>query len=307
VPDDRLIHKAFGQSEKVNRLTDFERLVWLVYKVAADDFGVMRFSAITLQDGARFLEKRPAKQVMRALESVREVELVLTFQHQDRTYCFDPVWQTWQKITHPRQTKQPIAPADRCDLNTQFLLTYHPSGGKLSSWMHPSLRTKKTGSAQEVLPVQTGSAPSVDREDTRLLVVGVDVGNGGVGDRGRGDSPAGRPARSRGLMAGSSPIEHGECLAHGPVCFRPFIAKKYLPRFGGDQAAMVTWAREVCEAWNVKADAGIRPPEGDDFAFWAARYDETYGQSNDTGAVDAQRIAEHIRKRLEEKPVRNAR
>jgi hypothetical protein len=99
MPDDRLIHKTVGHSGKINRLTDFEKLVWLIYKLAADDFGVMRFSAITLQEAAEWLAKRPFKTVQRALEAVRDVGLVQTFTHQDRIYCYQWDWQTWQKIT----------------------------------------------------------------------------------------------------------------------------------------------------------------------------------------------------------------
>jgi hypothetical protein len=276
MPDDRLIHKAFGQSEKVSRLTDFERLVWLVYKVAADDFGVMRFSAITLQDGARFLEQRPAKQVMRALESVRDVALILTFEHQDRTYCFDPVWQTWQKITHPRQTKQPIPPADRCDLNTQFLLTYHPTGGKLSSWQHPSLRPKKGGSPPEVLPVQTGSAHGVDRESSRLLVV--DVGNGGVGVgvRGSGEGAAPRHPRALqtgGVMAGTLPRDHLNCRQ---PCVRICLSEKQhailKARHGGDDAALDAFYADVRAKLSPDVPIGDTP-----WKFWDAQFAAKFG------------------------------
>src|SRR5678809_698027 len=100
MPDDRLIHRAYGHSEKVNKLTNLERDVWLVYKMSADDFGVMRYSATPLQDTALWLERQPAKVIIKALDAVRAVGLVDAFQHQGQTYVFDPAWQTWQKITH---------------------------------------------------------------------------------------------------------------------------------------------------------------------------------------------------------------
>jgi hypothetical protein len=156
MPDDRLIHRAFGHSEKINKLTSLERDVWLVYKLAADDFGVMRFSATPLQDAARWLERQPAKRILRALEAVRDVHLVKSFDHQGQAYVFDPVWQTWQKITHPRQTKQPAPPLGSLDLNTLWLFSHHPKGGKITSWQHPNER-KKTWSALETDPEKTGS------------------------------------------------------------------------------------------------------------------------------------------------------
>jgi hypothetical protein len=129
----------------------------MAYKLASDDFGVMRYSATPLQDMARWLERKPAKTVLRALEAVIGVGLVATFDHQDERYVFQADWQTWQKITHPRQTKQP-APADLAlDRNTLWLFSHHPKGGKLTSWK-PSEDWKKTGSLMELNRESTGSA-----------------------------------------------------------------------------------------------------------------------------------------------------
>src|SRR4051812_48472102 len=100
MPDERLIHPAFGQSEKVNRLTAYERDVWIVYKLAADDFGVMRCAAAPLQKIARWLEDQPAKRLLRALDALCAVGLTQLFEHQGQPYVFDPVWQTWQKVTY---------------------------------------------------------------------------------------------------------------------------------------------------------------------------------------------------------------
>jgi len=86
--------------------------------------------------------------------------------------------------------------------------------------------------------------------------------------------------RARGLMAGSRPLDHGECLAHGPVCFRPFLAKKYLSRFGGDHGRMVAWAERVCRREAERVEQGGVVAEGDDFAYWAARYDEDHKPSH---------------------------
>lgn len=173
MPDDRLIHKTFGHSEKVNKLTDFEILVWMMYKLASDDFGVMRYSALTLQEAARFLEKRPARTVLRGLESVHEVGLIDTFEHQGRTYCYQTDWQTWQKITHPRQTRQPAPICERCDRNTRWLLSHHPKGGRLKSWQAPDDWKEKTG-----------STPGEKREHSRPVFVSVGNDRGCVSDSG---------------------------------------------------------------------------------------------------------------------------
>jgi hypothetical protein len=43
---------------------------------------------------------------------------------------------------------------------------------------------------------------------------------------------------------------------------------------------MVAWAESVCRDWQERVDAGEVVPEGDDFAFWTARYDEAFKQSH---------------------------
>lgn len=137
MPDDRLIHLTLGHSAKINSLTDFERLVWLMYKLAADDFGVMRFSAVTLREAADWLSKKPERTVQKALEMVSHVGLIDTFRHQGRTYCYQWDWQKWQKIAYPRHTINPAPSLDSCDRDTQWLLSHHPKGGKLPSWKAP--------------------------------------------------------------------------------------------------------------------------------------------------------------------------
>lgn len=112
MPDDRLFHKRLGHSEKVNKLTDFEDRVWRAYILSADDFGVMRFAAVALQADHDYCENRPAKVVQRALERVRDVGLIVTFDHQGHAYCAQHDWQDRQRVKHPRQTINPKPPAE---------------------------------------------------------------------------------------------------------------------------------------------------------------------------------------------------
>lgn len=137
MPDDRLIHRTIGHSAKINALTDFERLVWLMYKLASDDYGVMRLSAVTLRDAAEWLSGKPERAVQKAIERVRDVGLVQSFAHQGKVYIYQHDWQTWQKITYPRQTIQPAPPLWLLDRHTQWLFAHHPKGGKLKSWQAP--------------------------------------------------------------------------------------------------------------------------------------------------------------------------
>src|SRR5690349_5254975 len=124
MPADRTFDRGLGGGARLNRLTDFERGVWFVYVLAADDFGVMRFSAITLQETAEWLEQKPKRVIERALERVSGVGLIQTFSHQGRVYCFQTNWQTYQKVEYPRPTAQPKPTDDliaTCDEETRLL------------------------------------------------------------------------------------------------------------------------------------------------------------------------------------------
>lgn len=133
MPDDRLFHKRLGHSEKVNQLTDFEDRVWRAYILSADDFGVMRFSAVTLQADHDYCGSRPQKVVQRALDRVRDIGLVVTFDHQGRTYCAQKDWQNHQRVKHPRQTINPKPPAELLETFSQAtrqLFEYWPGKRK---------------------------------------------------------------------------------------------------------------------------------------------------------------------------------
>lgn len=134
MPDDRLLHKRAGHSEKVTSLTDFEFRVWIQYQWSADDFGVMRLSAVNLQADNDALAKKPIRVVQRAFERVRDTELIYEFEHQGRQYVYQRDWQDFQKVEYPKPTVNPLPPPDQialCTDRTQGLFLAHP-GGKRS-------------------------------------------------------------------------------------------------------------------------------------------------------------------------------
>jgi hypothetical protein len=154
MPDDRLFHKSLGHSQKVNGLTDLEDIVWRTYIQAADDFGVMRFQALPLQDAYDRLANRNPRVVQRALEGVAGAGLVHTFTHQGQVFCYQRTWQRYQKVEYPRTTIQPRPPdselAECCEL-TRHLFQFHPGGRRV-----PATKDSRKNSGND-----SGSFPGV--------------------------------------------------------------------------------------------------------------------------------------------------
>lgn len=248
MPDDRFIHKRAGHSEKVNLLTDLEYRVWTQYILSADDFGVMRASAVTVQADNDHLSNRPAKVIQRCIEALAKPDgLLRTFEHQRRSYIYQHDWQSWQKVAYPRQTNNPKPPADAlalCDELTQRLFAMHPGGAG---------RKRGNGS---------GNVPETVGEHSPLTRVGAPAERLTAKANGeRQEANGAQPIiRRRRLDAA---FEH-ECGI-------------YLPQRAHDDFAalhpgedLFAWFMSVCSAW-----AG-RNTGADMFKFWKARADERW-------------------------------
>lgn len=153
MPADRLFHPKLGHSEKIAQLSFFERVVWSTYVLAADDYGVLRKSATTIQAADEALDKEPKELVQAALERIVEVGLCQVFSHQGRSYLCQLTWQNEQRVKHPRDSMNPPPPAD-------LLAKATPATQKLWS-QHNLLRQETTpGAAEEA----NGNTSPAERE-----------------------------------------------------------------------------------------------------------------------------------------------
>ena len=97
-------------------LTDFEYRVWDTYKWAADDFGVMPKSAVTLRgENDALRDQHTDAEVAAAVQRLIDVDLIVEFDHQGAPFVCSLTWNAHQKITYPRQTHLPAPPPQLLD------------------------------------------------------------------------------------------------------------------------------------------------------------------------------------------------
>lgn len=273
--DDRLFHKKLGHSEKVHLLTDMEDIAWQTYIMAADDFGVMWFSAFELQRARARLAKRPTRAVQRMLEHIRDVGLIRTFGHQGQTFCYQHDWQDFQKIRYAMKTNQPQIPDALlmdCTRNTQWLQTLWPGGGgrgkQLANWKAPddgwafqpgSGNRSGNGFANgsRTVPALRANADADADADASL---------GESVERTTAVQLRPRAMQGSGVMAGSLPRDH---LRHAwcgeRICVPDFLHARFVRAIGGEDAD------ERLRACYAEAMADIPPEdpiEPDPLKFW---------------------------------------
>lgn len=149
MPVDRLFHPRAGHSRKVTALTDFQFLTWWTYVLAADDYGVMRRSAVTLQAANDALARRQIKVVDRAFDAVVDIGLVVPFEHQRDGYVCQLDWQDFQRVRYPRDSHLPTPPPEilqKCSRSTRELFQKHSR--KVSEILPES-----SGNSSEAFPV----------------------------------------------------------------------------------------------------------------------------------------------------------
>lgn len=237
MPDDRFLHRRLGHSDKVTPLSDFEFRVWVQYILSSDDFGIMRFTAATLQADSDALASKGAKLVQRALERLAIVGLIRTFQHQSRTYCYQHDWQDFQRVNYPRATVHPKPPTDEMSEATRKLFTKYPGGWGRSGSSPPSGDGSPT--VQGTVDERSANVQETFEECSSLALavavspcLGLSRSREPVAVGGR--APA-HPAARHGL-APLSRSHRGHAWCGERICVPEFLHERFVKAVGGDAA-----------------------------------------------------------------------
>jgi hypothetical protein len=259
MPDDRLIHKRMGRSQKVSGLNDLEFRVWMQYELSSDDFGVLRMAPISIQGDNAALEKRPARLIQRALEALVTVGLLLRFEHQGETYVCQHDWQNWQRVRYPRPTMHPIPPPSilaKCTPETRELFQRRPG--------NPSEEPpESSGNNSEGSPSHA-RARMATANGSRLTA----TANGSARFRGNG--------LGSGVMAGALPREHLRHSFCGRVCVPEFLHGEFRQKLGGEPDSADHRLRAFYEL--ALSEIPNETPIGDDpIKFWRAHFAAAFG------------------------------
>lgn len=288
MPDDRFIHPKLGHNYRVCELSWFERCVWMTYLLAADDFGVMRCSAVTIREADDKIAEESEAKVTAALNRIVTVGLVQTFTDRGRLYCFHAEWQNYQRIRHPRGTLNPMPPHDQvetCTPATQKLFAKHAlfRGGFLPgqpdiSRSIPEKLPQDDGDAATETPLAVSRKPlAISREPAASEHAAPLVE--------RPDHPTKAQLRSYGTLV-APPDLH--VYRHGPhdVTTKTHIAlrQKASVHLGSDDDAEIDrFLNGFYDATEAQWRAVRRTPGGKSWEVWLTAYDAAYAG---TGASD---------------------
>jgi hypothetical protein len=279
MPDDRLFHKRAATSEKVSGLTDFEYRVWTTYLLAADDFGVMRFSALALQSASDALERR--KHLGSAFEQLVKVGLVRVFEHQGKRYAYQPDWQDWQSVRYPRASVLPIPSPEElatCSKAQQKLFALKSRAGVEDS-------PQDSGKVSEKFRTPTGAGGREEANGSRLTAH-ASVSGSSLEESRETFSPINSPSGRMRPILGSPVMEYDR--KHGSVhvtefcdwvCFPNDLCDGFARKVTGvpfeeARQQVIAWASQIRAQW-----AGRVVPDGSDYDFWKHQWTATHGGS----------------------------
>lgn len=125
----RLYHKRETGERRIVRLDDTTFRVWFQFRQSADDYGVMRRSALPIMTNDPNLGARPTTEIEAALERLIDGGILIPFTDDGSPWVCQPDWQDIQKVRHPSQTVNPCPPGEvleQCSEATVELFRIHP-------------------------------------------------------------------------------------------------------------------------------------------------------------------------------------
>lgn len=272
MPDDRMIHRRMLRGDRIASLTDFERGVWLAYQLIADDYGVMRLSAVDLQK-AVWLERKPKKTVQKAFEVVVKSTLITSFQDGDRTYVYQPDWNTWQNVRHPRGTIEPCPPIEslrKCDERTTGLFLQHPRCPtefllEVSRKTAEELR-QSSGNVSAEVPKDSGFTRAPALAEAKAKATANAEANG---ERQFGSVMAGRLPKNH--------LTHAWC---GRVCVPEFLHNEFERATGQPEQSLYDFYRDT-----FAQIAESEPVDPDALKFWRPRVSARWTPSTPSSSL----------------------
>lgn len=277
MPVFRLFWPQLGHGEKVSQLSYLERTVWGTYVLTADDFGVMRFSVITIQAADDKLSTESARKIEAALKKLAAVGLIRTFVHQGRTYCYQPDWQDYQKIEYPRETAQPSVPEDErrnCTEKTLSLLSVYPGARKVPG--------KSSAKTPEILSEHLENTSAIARARPRNANATQDNANASVvleGGTGETRNPTRAELRRMGtLVSAPDPNVWRYGVVDVTNKTHDALRRKEAHRLKSDDPRVVD---KSLDAFYCATEARWREidaiPTGKSWEIWFAAYSAAYG------------------------------
>jgi len=250
--------------------------------MAADDYGVMRCSAVTLQAANDALAEKSARSVLSALQRLIDVALLVVFEHQGSKYVCQLDWQDFQKIRYPRESHEPTPTAEilhRCSGATAALFAQRSR--KISE-------TQREDSENDSEVIQ-----SLPRAPAREEANGLRLEANGKRLTAKGGG---------GALAGSLPRDHMRHVHCGRKCVPDFLHAEFKQGLGGDEAdaALRLLGSRGTVGWYRMIEEGLPPgPIGEEpIKFWRAQFSAAF-QSAATKAVSnalpsADELTKHV-------------
>ena len=275
MPANRLLHKRAGAGERTNALTHLEFRAWIIYRLAADDFGVMRADISALIEAHPMLARVSARLLRAALERLVSSTLLGRFDAAGLTYVYSRDWQDFEKIEWPQVTTRPVPTPDvlaGCTPETQRLFAAWPGGKRVPpppKFLASLSQERRDGVATQSLPRAKATAPAT----ATATASGSENGDLGV-------------IHQRGVLPRYDPSVH----RWGRVNVMANQHAEFRMRLGnGDDAGERLGAFYAATEARWEADGTV--PAGTPWQVWQRAFDAAFATSAGSAVAEANQAA----------------